>query len=65
MAGNQIGMSVPGASALMGTASLAGQVKGETDEERRKRLQALAASKQLPVGMSSLASGYGDAISMS
>ena len=63
---NSIGMAVPGASSLMtGAPSLADQVAGETDEQRRKRLQQLAASKQLPVGMSSLAEGYGSALSAS
>lgn len=65
-AGNQIGMSVPGASSLMsGAPSLSDQVAGETDDQRRKRLQALQASKQLPVGMSSLADGYGSALAAS
>jgi hypothetical protein len=58
----QIGMSVPGASSLM--PSPADQVAGETDDERKKRLQQLQASKQLPVGASSLADGYGSALSM-
>lgn len=65
MAGsNTIGMAVPGASTLMGAPSLADQVQGETEEQRKKRLAAAAASKQLPVGMSSLGAGYGDAMSM-
>jgi hypothetical protein len=63
---NSIGMAVPGASSLMtGAPSLADQVAGETADQRRKRLQALTASKQLPVGMSSLADGYGSALSTS
>jgi hypothetical protein len=62
---NTIGMSVPGASSLMDQPSMADQVAGETEEERRKRLQAMQASKQLPVGMSSLADGYGSAMSLS
>lgn len=63
MAG-QMTMPVPGASALMAPQqpSLADQVAGETEEQRKKRLAALAASKQLPVGMSSLADGYGAAL---
>lgn len=61
----QIGMSVPGASSLMGAPSLADQVAGETEEQRRKRLQGQQAAQQLPAGMSSLAAGYGSAISMS
>lgn len=66
MAGNStIGMSVPGASELMDRASPADQVAGETEEEKRKRLQRLQASKQLPVGVSSLAPGYGSAMTMS
>ncbi len=60
---NQIGMSVPGASSLMG--SPADQVAGETEEQRKKRLKAMQDAKQLPVGMSSLADGYGSALSMS
>lgn len=64
MAANPIGMSVPGASSIMsGAPSIGDQVAGETDDQRRKRLQALQASKQLPVGMSSLAEGYGSALS--
>jgi hypothetical protein len=65
MAANQIGMSVPGASSLMGAPSIGDQVAGETEDQRRKRLQQLAASKQLPVGMSSLAEGYGSALATS
>ena len=61
---NTVGMSIPGASSIMGGPSLSDQVNNETDEERRKRLQALAGAKQLPVGMSSLADGYGSAMSM-
>ena len=58
MADNTIGISVPGAS------SLAAQVNSETDEQRRRRLQQLQASKQLPAGMSSLAAGYGSALAL-
>lgn len=66
MAGpNQIGMSVPGASNLMGPPSLSDQVAGETEEQRKKRLLAMQNAKQLPVGMSSLADGYGSAVGTS
>jgi len=64
MAG-QMTMPVPGASALMGTMSIGDQVSGETEEARKKRLAAMAASKQLPIGMSSLAPDYGAALSTS
>jgi hypothetical protein len=59
------GATRPGASALMDGAapSLSDQVAGETEEQRKKRLQAMQASRQLPVGMSSLADGYGSALS--
>lgn len=60
-----IGMSVPGASALMGGVSPADQVKGETDEERKKRMAAITGARQLPAGMTSLADGYGSALSTS
>ncbi len=59
---NTIGMSVPGVSGLMPAQSLGDQVKGETEEQRRKRLLAIQQSRQLPVGPSSLAAGYGDAL---
>ena len=36
-----IGMAVPGASSLYSGASIAQQVQGETEDERRKRLQKL------------------------
>lgn len=60
-------MNPVGASALM---SPADQVSAETEEQRRKRMLALQASKQLPAGMSamtgnSIASGYGSALGMS
>jgi hypothetical protein len=61
----QIGMSVPGASSLMDQLSMADQVAGETAEQRRKRMAGMQAAKQLPVGMSSLADGYGSAMSVS
>lgn len=59
-----IGMSVPGASSLMDQAAPADQLAGETAEQKRKRLQAMQNAKQLPVGMSSLADGYGSAMTM-
>jgi hypothetical protein len=60
------GTSAPGSgSSLLDQPSIAGQVAGETEDERRKRLAALQASKQLPAGMSSLAAGYGSALTMS
>jgi hypothetical protein len=56
-------MSVPGASSLYNAPSAADAVQNETMEQRKKRLQAMAASKQLPSGsMSSLAQGYGAAL---
>lgn len=58
---NTIGMSVPGASSLM-PQSPADQVAGETEEQRRKRLQKLQAARQLPAGASSLAQNYGAAL---
>lgn len=58
-------MSVPGASTLMTAPSAADSVAGETAEERRKRLQAMANAKQLPAGISSLAPDYGAAMSVS
>lgn len=64
MAG-QMTMPVPGASALFGQPSIAQQVAGETEEQRKKRLAGIEAGKQLPVGMSSLAEGYGAALGMS
>lgn len=63
--GLNIGMSVPGASSMLGDdPSLSDQVAGETAEQRKKRLLAQAAAKQLPVGMTSLGGGYGDALTM-
>lgn len=66
MAAN-IGMStgVPtGASSLFTGGSLADQVSSETEEQRRKRLQQLAASRALPsAGVSSIiGGGYGSAL---
>ena len=60
-AGNTIGMSVPGATSLY-PPSPADQVAGETEEERKKRLQKLQAARQLPVGAASLAQDYGAAL---
>jgi hypothetical protein len=58
-------MSAPGSgSSLLDQPSIAGQVAGETEEERRKRLQNMQNAKQLPAGMSSLAAGYGSALTM-
>ncbi len=58
-AGNTIGMSVPGATSLM---SPADQVANETEEERRKRLMAMQASRSQP-GMSSVVgAGFGAAL---
>lgn len=61
MAAAGIGMSVPGASSLMPTTSVADQVAGETEEQRKKRLQAMQASKMLPGNPQSLAPGYSQA----
>lgn len=61
-AGNTIGMSVPGASSLMGDATIADQVAGETAEQRRKRLQALAASRSTPGASALLGDSYGAAL---
>ncbi len=59
---NTIGMSVPGATALMPQQSPADQVAGETEEQRRKRLQKLQAARQLPVGQSAIGADYGAAL---
>jgi hypothetical protein len=61
---SSIGMSVPG-SMTDAQSSLAQQVQGETDEERKKRLAQLRAAQGLPAGVSSLAQGYGSALGMS
>ena len=60
-----IGMSVPGSSgsSLYDSLSPAQQVDDETEEQRKRRLQAMQQAKQLPSGVSSLASGYGAALS--
>jgi hypothetical protein len=58
----QIGMSVPGASSLMGQPSLASQVAGETEEQRKKRLANLQASQQQPGASALLGAGYGAAL---
>jgi hypothetical protein len=60
MAVPAIGMSVPGASALM--PSPADQVAGETEEQRRKRLQALQASQTQPGASALMGGGYGNAL---
>jgi hypothetical protein len=59
---NPIGMSVPGASSLMPDQSMAGQVAGETEEQRKKRLQNLQASQQTPGASALLGGGYGNAL---
>ena len=57
-------MGAPAASDLMGATSPADQVAGETAEQRRKRLMSMKASQQTPVGATSLAAGYGSALTM-
>lgn len=59
-----IGMSVPGAGAtsLMDSFSLGGQIADETEEQRRKRLLARDAALGQPAGASSLTAGFGDLI---
>lgn len=54
MANNPMAMSVPGAS----DTSLADQVAGESELQRRKRLQQQQLQSKLPIGQSSLAAGY-------
>lgn len=55
--------TAPGASTLMSSDSIAQQVQGETEEQRRKRLASLQASKMLPsTGASSLGLDYGAAV---
>ena len=62
MAG-QMTMPVPGASALMGaTPSLGDQVAGETEEQRKKRMASLQASKEQPGASAILGNGYGAAL---
>lgn len=62
MAGS--GIAMPGASSLMeGGQSLSDQVAGETEEQRKKRLMAMQNNRQLP-GASTLAAGYGSALSV-
>jgi hypothetical protein len=55
-----IGMSVPGASSLM--PSPADQVAGETELERKKRLQNMQASMTQPGASALMGSGYGNAL---
>jgi hypothetical protein len=56
-------MTPPPGSALMPSTSIADQVQSETDEERKRRLQAIQNAKGLPGdGTSSLAAGYGAAL---
>lgn len=53
-----IGMSVPGASDLGLSGDLAGQVKAETDEERKKRMRDAALGRTTGVpGASALGLG--------
>jgi hypothetical protein len=63
-AGSRIGQSVGASSLMEGGPSLSDQVAGETEEQRKKRLAGMQAARQLPVGMSSLADGYGSALSV-
>jgi hypothetical protein len=60
MAINFGAMSVPGGNP--GDSSLGQQVAGESELERKKRLLAQKNQQQLPLGLSSLASGYGAAL---
>lgn len=58
-------MSVPGAISPAGQAlGLGDQVAGETEEERRKRLQVLQARQQ-QINDATTGSGYGAALSLS
>jgi hypothetical protein len=52
-----------GAGGLMGGASVASQVSSETEEQRRKRLAAMQASRTLPGSTTGIASGYSQALS--
>ena len=52
-----------GASGLMGGASVADSVASETEEQRRRRLQAMQASRTLPGSTTGIASGYSAALS--
>lgn len=61
MASN-IGMSVPGASNLMPSTDLGAQTPLETEEQRKKRLQALASATRMTPGVSALGNGYGAAL---
>ena len=57
-----LGYQSGGASSLFSGSSLADQMAGETEEERKKRLAAMQAQQQgLRVG--GIGSGYGNAIS--
>jgi hypothetical protein len=58
-----IGMSVPGASDIMGAQNVSSQVAAESEEERRKKLALMRQAQQLPVGATSLGGGYGAALS--
>lgn len=60
-----IGMSVPGATSLMDGFSVADQVAGETEEQRKKRLLAQQNARMLPpTGASALTAGFGDAVGL-
>ncbi len=68
MAQNGFGsIGVPGASSLMpDDMSLGGQVAGETEEQRKRRLAALQANKLLPStgasALSAFSADYGAAV---
>jgi hypothetical protein len=52
-----------GAGGLMQGASVADSVASETEEQRRKRLQAVQAARTLPGATTGIASGYSAALS--
>lgn len=54
------GMSVPGVSNMIGNP--ADQTPVETEEQRKKRLAALASATRMTPGVSSLGNGYGAAL---
>lgn len=60
---NTIGMSVPGASSLLGAQpSLSDQVDGESEEQRKKRLQAMRSAQTQPGANELMGSSYGAAL---